>query len=432
MPSPYEILDRKRRGERLEEDELRAVAAGAADGEWDDAQLGAFLMAAAIHGLDGAETRALTLGMVDSGERWELAADAGLVGDKHSTGGVGDKVSLILAPLLAACGLPVAMLTGRGLGHTGGTADKLEGIPGLEVGLSRRDMLKLLASHGMAIGMSTERIAPADRKLYALRDVTGTVASLPLITASILSKKLAMGAAGVVYDVKTGSGAFLSDPGEARALATRLVGISAELDAPATALVTDMSQPLGRWVGHHAEVLECLDCLAGNGPDDLRRITVELGAALADLLGAATTRRGLEETLASGSARETFLSWAEAQGASSSWTASPRLELAPVERPLTARASGRLVLVDTRSLGLLLAAAGGGRRRPGDAVDHGVALRYDRRLGDELTAGDEIGRVYLRRDDESMVARLEAAFVVEDRDCQPPSLIQERIGAPAG
>ena len=428
MRSPYQILDRKRRGERLNEDDVMSIVAGTTDGTWEDSQLAAFLMAAAIHGLDGAETRALTRAMLGSGDQWDLASAIDLVGDKHSTGGVGDKTSLIIAPLLATCGLPIAMLTGRGLGHTGGTADKLEGIPGLDLALSRRRVLALLDSHRMAIGMATQSIAPADRRLYALRDVTGTVASLPLITASILSKKLAMGASGVVYDVKVGSGAFLADLEEARELAGLLVATSEELGSKATALITDMSQPLGRWVGHHAEVSECLQCLAGEGPEDLGRLTEELAVDLAVLLDADIDRQRIRDTLDSGAARETFLQWAGAQGARASWLMEPVLPLAPMESVLHASASGRLQTVDTRSLGLTVAAAGGGRHRPGDAIDHAVALRYDRRIGETVRAGEELGRVYSQREDEELIRRLESCFVIGEPDGAVPPLVVDRVG----
>ncbi|HEY0782591.1 MAG TPA: thymidine phosphorylase, partial [Thermoanaerobaculia bacterium] len=270
---PYLILERKRAGLRLTAEEISEVVSGATDGTWSDAQLAAFLMAAAIRGLDTFETRELTLRMLDSGARWDLRREFQQLTDKHSTGGVGDKVSIALAPLLAACDVPMAMLTGRGLGHTGGTADKLETIPGLDLRLDRRRCLDLLAACGVASGIATDRIAPADRRLYALRDATATVDPLPLIIASILSKKLALGPAAIVFDVKTGSGAFLPEPAVARELASRLVATARELGTAAAALVTDMSQPLGRWAGHAVEVREALALLEGDGPADLLEVT---------------------------------------------------------------------------------------------------------------------------------------------------------------
>jgi thymidine phosphorylase len=427
MILPYRILERKRAGMRLSEREIRAVARGAADGSWSEGQLAAFLMAAAIRGLDPEETRALTLAMLESGERWELSREVPRLCDKHSTGGVGDKVSLVIAPLLASCGLPVAMLAGRGLGHTAGTIDKLESIPGVELQLDRRRCLDLVARCGMAIGSATADIAPADRRLYAIRDATATVDSIPLITASILSKKLAAGAAAVVLDVKTGNGAFLPDLPRSTELARGLVETARALGTPASALVTDMSQPLGRWSGHAAEVRESLEALAGEGPEDLVEVTLALAEEVSRLVGQPLTRAAMEDALASGRARERFLEWAELQGAVPPWLRNPVLPLAPVECPLRARRAGVLAAVDVRQLGLLLVEAGGGRMRPGDAVDFGVSLETKVRLGDEVGEGGELARVYLRRDDDRLVELFEGCYTVAERGEAPP-LIPARVG----
>ena len=426
MIFPYRILERKRAGMRLSEGEIRAVARGAADGSWSEGQLAAFLMAAAIRGLDPEETRALTLAMLESGERWELSREVPRLCDKHSTGGVGDKVSLVIAPLLASCGLPVAMLAGRGLGHTAGTIDKLESIPGVELQLDRRRCLDLVDRCGMAIGGATADIAPADRRLYALRDATATVDSIPLITASILSKKLAAGAAAVVLDVKTGNGAFLPDLERSTELARGLVETACALGTPASALVTDMSQPLGRWSGHAAEVRESLETLAGEGPEDLVEITLALAEEVSRLVGQPLTRAAMEDALASGRARERFLEWAELQGAAPPWLRNPVLPLAPVERPLRARRAGVLAAVDVRQLGLLLVEAGGGRMRPGDAVDFGVSLETKVRLGDEVGEGGELARVYLRKDDDRLVELFESCYTVAERG-EAPELIPVRV-----
>jgi len=427
MVLPYRILERKRAGMRLGEDEIRAFAAGAADGSWSEGQLGAFLMAAAIRGLDPEETRALTLAMLESGDRWELARDVPLVGDKHSTGGVGDKVSLVLAPLLASCGLPCAMLAGRGLGHTGGTIDKLESIPGItDLALDRRRCLDLLARCGMAIGSATLDVAPADRRLYAIRDATATVDSIPLITASILSKKLATGAAGVAFDVKTGNGGFLPELERSVELARTLVETCRALGTPASALVTDMSQPLGRWSGHAAEVRESLDCLAGEGPEDLLELTLSLAEEVARLVGHPLGRAELTAALTSGRARERFLAWAELQGADPAWLAKPELPLAPVARPLLAGRSGKLAAVDVRQIGLLLVEAGGGRHQPESAIDFGISLESRARLGDPVEEGEELACIYLCREDERLVDDFAACYTVADEAAAPP-LIAARI-----
>jgi len=424
--APGPILDRLRAGHALGEAELRAAVAGAADGSWADAQLGAFLMGVAVRGLDVPATGVLTRAMLESGERWNLAGDVPLVGDKHSTGGVGDKVSLVVGPLLAACNRPVVMLTGRGLGHTGGTADKLETIPGLSLELDRAGTVELLESVGLAIGVATGAIAPADRKLYALRDVTGTVRSIPLVVASILSKKLATGAAGLALDVKTGSGAFFSRLEDSRELARQLVATARELGLPASALITDMSQPLGRWAGHTVEVEEALDCLAGEGPDDLVELSLRLSEELARLVGAPLKRRELEAAIDSGAARERFDRWAESQGAETAWLASPRLPRAPVETVLTAPRAGVLAAVDTERLGLALAEGGGGRTHPGDPIDPEIALRTEVRLGEAVEPGQPLARLYLRREDAGLAERALAAFEIAESGDAPP-LIYERI-----
>jgi pyrimidine-nucleoside phosphorylase len=425
MALPYRILERKRAGVRLAEEEIRSVARGATDGSWSEGQLAAFLMAAAIRGLDGEETRALTLAMRDSGERWDLGGAVPRLCDKHSTGGVGDKVSLVIAPLLASCGLPVFMLAGRGLGHTGGTIDKLESIPGMDLGLDRGRCLDLLSRCRMAIGGATAGIAPADRRLYALRDVTATVDSIPLITASILSKKLATGPAAVVFDVKTGNGAFLPELDRSLELARGLVETARALGTSASCLVTDMSQPLGRWAGHAAEVRESLDALAGEGPEDLMEVTFALAEEVAGLAGHPLERRELEAAIASGRARETFERWAALQGADPAWLRAPRFDLAPVACPLLAPRAGKLAAVDVRQLGLLLVEAGGGRAHPEDAIDFGISLETRARLGQEVEAGEELGRIHLRREDERLVAAFAACFTIGDHG-EAPSLIAAR------
>ncbi len=427
MILPYRILERKRAGMRLSEAEILEVVRGATDGSWSEGQLAAFLMAAAIRGLDVEETRALTLGMLDSGVRWHLSRDIPNLCDKHSTGGIGDKTSLVLPFLLAACGLPVSMLAGRGLGHSGGTMDKLESIPGMDLRLDRERCVALLRGCGIAFGGASGSIAPADQRLYALRDVTATVESLPLITGSILSKKLAMGAAAVVFDVKVGNGAFLPEVEEARALARMLVDTARALGTQVSALITDMNQPMGRWCGNAAELKEGLECLEGGGPADLLEVTYRLAEEVSGLVGQPLDRKTLEDAMSSGRARERFDRWALQQGADPAWVKAPRLDLAPVERPLLARRPGRMARIDTRQLGLLLIEAGTGRSRPDSEIDHGVSLLVEARLGDEVREGDEIGRLYLRRDDDRLVRAFEECFVVADAGEAPP-LILERVG----
>ncbi len=384
-------------------------------------------MGAAIRELDEEQTLALTRAMLESGERWQLGRALPALGDKHSTGGVGDKTSLLLAPLAAAAGLPMAMLTGRGLGHTGGTADKLEAIPGFAQDLSRERALELLADCGIALGVATAGIAPADRKLYALRDRTATVDSLPLMVASILSKKLATGATAIVFDVKVGDAAFLPELDDALELAARLVGITRDLGVAASALLSDMNQPLGEWVGHAAEVREVLDCLEGRGPRETVELTVALALELAQSLGLDWSEESLRGLLGSGAARERFVRWAVAQGAEPAFFDAPELPLAPVERVIEAPRAGVVARVETRRLGLLLAEAGASRRAIGADLDLGVALRYTTRLGRRVEAGEELARVYLRRDDSALTARFASCFQVGDSALAPP-LLHGRLG----
>ena len=428
-PRIFGILEKKRFGGTLTAEEIRDVVDGAATGDWHDAELGAFLMASAIRGLDGAETQELTRAMLESGEQWRLSEEVPNLGDKHSTGGVGDKVSLVLAPLLAACGRPVVMLTGRGLGHTGGTADKLEAIPGVRMDFDRDQCLRSLAATQCAIGMPTDQIAPADRRLYALRDRTGTVSSLSLITASILSKKIATGAAAIVFDVKTGDGAFIPDPEKGAELARMLVSTAEGLGAKARALLTDMSQPLGRWVGHTAEIRETFDCLEGRGPDDLMEVTYALSEELSELTGERLPRSDLEDAISSGKAREIFVRWAESQGAEASWLHAPSFELAPREVVLRAPRAGRLAQVRNRRLGELLAAAGGGKLTPEATIDYGVSLQVERRLGDEVAEGDALARVYMRREDAAVEKELQDVFRVADQG-EAPALVRGRVVPP--
>jgi pyrimidine-nucleoside phosphorylase len=355
--------------------------------------------------------------MLESGEQWDLASSVAGVVDKHSTGGVGDKVSLILSPLLAACGVPVAMLTGRSLGHTGGTADKLEAIPGLDLALDRARCVELLETVGMAIGIATPEIAPADRRLYALRDRTATVSSVPLVVGSILSKKLATGASGIVFDVKTGDGAIFSDPVVGTTLARLLVDTTRALGRAASAVLSDMAQPLGSWVGHSAEVNESLQILRGEGESRLRELTLELAAACAALSGAPVVRADLERVLSSGAGYECFLRWASAQGADRSWAARPELPLAEQETVLAAPRAGVLAAIRTAELGMLVqeaALAGSG------SLDVGVALEVAVRLGDPVASGQALGRWYSRQADPQRAARALACFEIAEHGQAPP------------
>ncbi len=419
---PFVLLSRKRGGEELSAEEIAAVVDGAATASWTEAQLGAFLMATAIRGLSHRETMDLTRSMRDSGDCWNLAeAVPGLV-DKHSTGGVGDTVTLILGPLLASVGVPTVMLTGRSLGHTGGTADKLESIPGLDLSLTRERTVDLLERTGLAIGIATEGIAPADRTLYRLRDQTATVRSLPLVIGSILSKKLAVGPARIVFDVKMGNGAIFEREDEARAVAQMLVDTSTNLGCPATALLTDMSQPLGAWVGHLVEVRGALEVLEGGGDPRLREVCLALAEeVISDR--PQLTRARLEGALMEGRARAKFTEWATAQGGDAAWLASPDLDTAPRSTVLTAARSGVLAGVDTARLGAELSHLWKGD----EGIDVRVGLFCTARLGDGVEAGEELARVFTERPlGAADRASLEACFEVGD-EASPATLLRGRI-----
>jgi len=417
---PYRVLERKRAGLALTADEVRAVVRGSI-GSWSDGQLGAFLMAAAIRGLDAGETRALTEAMAASGDLWDLASIVPRAVDKHSTGGVGDKVSMLLAPLVAACGLPVAKLTARGLGHTGGTADKLESIPGLVLDMDRARCVALLEETGIAIGVPSSTIAPADQRLYALRNLTATVDCLPLVASSILAKKLALGAGSLVFDVKTGDGAFFPRLEDSLALAEILVGTACDLGRRATAVVSDMSQPLGSWAGHACEVREVIDCLtSGDGDPRLVELTCALASEVAALAGVDLDHARARQVLRGGEPLERFRRWAAAQGAERRWLDAPRFELAPIELVAEAPVAGRLAAVATRELGMLLLEAGGGRKTAGATLDPGISLWFRARLGDAVEAGQELARLYVRAGSEGLREALTRCFTIAETGAAPP------------
>jgi pyrimidine-nucleoside phosphorylase len=417
---PYRILERKRAGLTLTAQEIAAVVTGSVR-NWSDGQVGAFLMAAAIRGLDAGETRALTEAMAASGELWDLGAAAPRAIDKHSTGGVGDKVSMLLAPLVAACGLPVAKLTARGLGHTGGTADKLESIPGLVLDMDRERCLRLLEETGIAIGVPSSSIAPADRRLYALRNLTATVDCLPLVASSVLAKKIALGARFLVFDVKTGDGAFFPRLEDSVALATLLVDTARELGRQAVALVTDMSQPLGSWAGHACEVREVMDCLReGTGDSRLLDVTAALAAEVGTLAGVDLDAERALAVLRGGTPWERFRRWAAAQGADRAWLEAPRFELAPVELVAEAPRSGRVAAVAARELGMLLLEAGGGRKTAGALIDPTISLWYRARLGEQVEAGQELARMYVRPGSEGLLEAFTRCFRIEEEGSSPP------------
>lgn len=424
--SPSEIIRRKRNGAAHTRDELGAIVRGAADGSIADYQLSAWLMAAFLRGLDERETADLTEHMLHSGAVLTWNAGAPCV-DKHSTGGVGDKVSIILAPLLACCGVRVPMLSGRGLGATGGTLDKLEAIRGFRTQLSTAEMQRICDQVGCVMCGATAELVPADKRLYALRDVTATVESIPLITASILSKKLAEGLAALVLDVKWGSGAFMQLQDDARRLAQSLVTVGRQLGLPTVALLTDMNQPLGRKAGHTVELQESYDALQGHGPPDLRELTLALGAELLMAVGLEPSRDAAQRRLAaqldSGHAWEKFVAMCHAQGGNPD----APLSVAP-ETLVTAPRAGYLTALDTQRLGRAIAALGGGRSRVSDEIDFTVGLEMLARLGDRVEVGQPLLKLFAHeRGRDAALQLANEAVTIDDAPIAPPTLIVERI-----
>ena len=431
----YEVIHAKRDGRSIPAAELAALVNGFTAGEVPDYQMAAFCMAVFFRGMDDGEVRALTDAMLRSGDVLDLSDIPGAKVDKHSTGGVGDKVSLALAPLAAACGVKVPMISGRGLGHTGGTLDKLEAIPGFRTDLPVDRFRALVREVGACLVGQTARLAPADRRLYALRYVTATVESIPLIAASIMSKKLAEGIDALVLDVKVGSGAFMKTLDEARALARTLGAIGRGMGKKVSALLTDMSQPLGRAVGNALEVAEIVELLRGGGPPDLREVTVELTAEMLVLGGAAPDRAAARARVAGAIADGRGLAKLEeivgAQGGDPlALHDLARLPRAPRTYEVGAEAAGTVQAVDGEALGLAAVALGAGRARVEDRVDPAVGLVVHRRIGDRVERGEPLCTVHEGARSEPrprIAARIGAAFRIAAGAAAAPVLVLERM-----
>ncbi|MDZ4851976.1 MAG: thymidine phosphorylase [Pirellulaceae bacterium] len=424
MLNPVLVIERKRDGHALTSDEIRFLISGYAKGEIPDYQMSAWAMAVYLQGMNAEEIAVLTSAMIATGDRLNPVGDKPRV-DKHSTGGLGDKVSLILAPLLACADVHVPMISGRGLGITGGTLDKLEAIPGYRTNLDEAAIEQQLREVGCVITGASDRIVPADKKLYALRDVTATVPSVALITASILSKKMAESLTGLILDVKFGSGAFMQTETEARILAESLVSTGNLLGLPTSALLSDMTQPLGKMVGNANEVVESRETLKGGGPADVRILTLELSARLLVDIRASldidSARQSLEQILDSGRAFEQFERMVTAQGG--------RLDAMPKlgkSHDLTAKASGFLQSIDGQRLGHAVIALGGGRKFVGQAIDPSVGLEMLVRVGDKIQTGQPLVRVFSgeKSDRASAMRLLDDAFTVGDTALPPVLLFQ--------
>jgi pyrimidine-nucleoside phosphorylase len=421
-----QIIGRKRDGAVLSADEIAALVHGYVSGEIPDYQIAAMAMAIYLRGMNDAETATLTHEMLRSGDVLE-ARDVSLRVDKHSTGGIGDKSSLIIAPLLACCGLQVPMISGRGLGATGGTLDKLESIPGFRTNLSLDEIRDVVERVGCVITGATSELVPADRKLYALRDVTATVASIPLITASIMSKKLAESLSALVLDVKFGSGAFIKAKDEARRLAKLMVAVGSRMEVKTTALLTDMNQPNGRLAGNAVEVDESRDVRSGGGPDDLREISLALAAEVLLMKRLAESIEQARQTLlghlSSGRAMDKFREMVRAQGGDLD---APRPRAA--KATLTSDANGFIGSIDVEQLGWAIIEMGGGRKHVGQSIDHSVGLEMLVRLGDRVEHGQPLVNVFARAENgDAALAQVRSGIQIAREPCAPTPLIAERI-----
>src|SRR5688500_18661004 len=428
------VIERKRDGGRVTPGEWRGLTRGYAEGSIPDYQMASLLMAIFLRGLDKAETAALTDAMIESGARLDLSHISLPRIDKHSTGGVGDKVSLILAPLIASLGVAVPMMSGRSLGHTGGTLDKLESIPGFRTGLSLAEAKAQIERLGCALIGQSGEIAPVDRKMYALRDATGTVESIPLIAASIMSKKLAEGLTGLVLDVKRGSGAFLPELERGLELARTMIALGADHGCPVVALITAMDRPLGRAVGNALEVEEAIHTLKGEGPPDLLEVTYALGAEMLVLGGTVKThaeaRRGMERAISSGAAAERFAAIIEAQGGNPGVVEDPAvLPQAEACELFAAPRRGFIARIEPRAIGRGLTALGGGRTKVDDAVDPSVGFVITARVGDWVEAGEPLATIFARDTNgiEAGRAALRGAIAIGDEAELPLPLISHRI-----
>ncbi|MBU4198452.1 MAG: thymidine phosphorylase [Verrucomicrobia bacterium] len=424
---PQWIIEKKRDGQALAEEELRFFVNGYVAGTIPDYQMSALAMAILWRDMTPDETAGLTRAMRDSGVILDTASITGPKIDKHSTGGIGDKISLVLAPLAAACGLIVPMISGRGLGITGGTLDKLESIPGYRVGLDEKELLHVLSSCGCCMVGQSDRIAPADRKLYALRDVTGTVPSIPLIVASILSKKLAAGLNGLVMDVKWGSGAFMKTIKDAEALAGQLMQVGTRLGLRMAALITNMNQPLGRTAGNALEVREALEILKGGGPADVAELTLELGARMLIVGQKASDRSAaldlLREKIRSGEAFERFQTMVRLHGGDVRALDRPELlPEAPIREPLPAERSGFIQSVDAGRIGKACLILGAGRTRVTDSIDHAVGVSALKKIGEPVEQGEPLAVLHAHDRESLAEARtlVRDAFGYSDTPVSPP------------
>ncbi len=437
MITPYEIIRKKRNGDSLSKEEIEFFISSYNSGDIPDYQASSFLMAIFFKGMNDEETLHLTRAMMATGIVVDLSDVPGCKVDKHSTGGVGDKISLMLAPLAAACGIKVPMVSGRGLGHTGGTIDKLESIPGFRTRFSIAEYKKILKKVGLVMSAQSNALVPADRKLYALRDVTATVESIPLITSSIMSKKLAEGIDALVLDVKVGSGAFMREIDDARVLARKMAHVGKLFGKKVTAYLTDMSQPLGREIGNWNEVVESIAVLRGESDaDDLIKLTVRLTAEMillgkineGETLSSAENR--VKNAIESGAGYEKFLEMVRAQGGDTKIVENPaKLRKPKIARELKSTERGYVSSIDAFKIGMTAVKLGAGRLKVGDNVDHAVGITLLKKIGDKVSRGDVIAVIRANEEQRAKSAKEEILSAYKFSASKPdkPDLIKERL-----
>lgn len=430
----YDLIEKKKLGKQLTQDEINRMIAGYTDGSIPDYQMSAFLMAVCFQGMDIQETTAMTLAMAHSGEMADLSAIHGVKVDKHSTGGVGDKTTLIAAPMAAACGIPVAKMSGRGLGFTGGTVDKLESIPGYRTALPREEFFQIVNEIGISLIGQSGELALADKKIYALRDVTATVDSLPLIASSIMSKKIAAGANAILLDVKTGSGAFMKTKEAAIALAQTMVSIGEQAGRKTAALITNMDTPLGDTAGNAIEVVEAIETLQGKGPADLTELCIQLTGNMLYLAGKGELvdcLRHAQQSIADGSAFEIFCRMVERQGGDVSYLHDPAKFPTVPEYGVVAQQSGYIASMQTEEIGAVAAMLGAGREKKEDAIDSAAGIRFLKKTGEQVHEGEPIALLYTHLENrvEEAAARYQCAVTISREMPLPQKLIQARITA---
>lgn len=427
-----DLIDKKRSGIELSTEEIEWMVTSYTNDQIPDYQMSAMLMAIYFKDMTNEESSALTLAMAASGDQIDLSAIEGIKVDKHSTGGVGDTTTLVLAPLVASLGIPVAKMSGRGLGHTGGTVDKLEAISGFNVEIPEAKFIELVNNNKVAVVGQSGNLTPADKKIYALRDVTGTVQSIPLIASSIMSKKIASGADAIVLDVKTGSGAFMKTIEEAEKLAKVMVRIGNQVGRRTMAVISDMNQPLGQAVGNALEVKEAIDTLRGQGPDDLTELCLVLGSQMAHLAGVgkdlAEAKGMLEENIQNGKALEVFKLFIESQGGDASIIDHPeRLPQAEFSVQVTAQESGYVSAIDANSIGVVSMILGAGRETKEDTIDMAAGLLIHKKVGDKVEKGEVLVTLYSNKKDmDEAVKKTEHSFQIA-AEAKPLSLIHTII-----